>query len=313
MKISFLFLVIFALAINQQNCKVKQSEIVAAISEILKNFYALNDRRVDILCFECDKNLLEMVNTIAKCHQTEKISFRTMTRNKTNWKKQENRIWLNSTVAIFKNFKNFSFFDKTAIYKNDFDSNNLHHVIYIRDKMKIDSLEYSYINNNYLVGNGEGKQLSLATFMIQRKIPMKCPMKMETINRFNKMANQWENKVFFPRKFDDLNGCEIDFGTSFQLNSVSWKTNKITNEYFWTGPLYEINRAITDKLNIFVMYHVCQSEGDQLEVKCKNPDVKPAVIIDSKYVGNLTSGPYINLQLFNFEMYLGLFIPPGND
>jgi hypothetical protein len=306
MKTSFHFLIIFALTIYQHDCKVNQTEVVAAISEILRNFYIANDRRVDILCFECDKNLLEMVNHITKCHQREKISFRTISRNRTSWEKKENRILANSTIAMFRNYKDFSFFSQKAIYKDLFASNNPYHVIYIRDKMKIDfPFKYSYINNNYLVGNGEGKQLTLETFMI---IPKKCPMEITT--------SQWENSTFFPQKFNNLNRCIYSYGILNKKNSVYWKRDKSTNKTHLAGPLYEIHRAITDKLNINAFYYNCQSPDPDSKVKCiVEGSFKPVItaMIDSRYIHSSATMNYTNLQFFDFRYHLGLFIPPGKQ
>jgi hypothetical protein len=317
MKKSFLFLLIFALTIYQHNCKMNQTEVVTAISGILQNFYVANDRRVDILCFECDAKLLNMVNEIAKCHQREKISFRTIATNKTTWGKKKNRFLVNSTIAIFKNVKDYFFFGPITTHKDFLASNYPYHVIYIRDKTKIDDhFKNFYYFNTYLVGNGERKQMTLQTFMIDKKIPMQCPLtKMTTINRIEKTTGQWENNIFFPRKFDDLNGCVYNYGIGNRHNSVHWKQDKSTKAFYVAGPLYEIHRAITDKLNIYAMYYTCESPDVHLELKCLDPSIQQFItaIIDSKYINSKDKWPFVNLQFFDFQYHLGLFIPPGKQ
>jgi hypothetical protein len=311
MKITFLFLIVFALTISQHHCKIKPSDVIAAINGLLRNFYVNNDRRVDILCFQCDKNLLEMANEIAKSHQSEKISFRTIARNKTSLEEEKNRILENSTVVIFRNVKDFLVFNKTAAYKDEFSSNNPHHVIYIRDKMKIDfSFNHTYVYNYFLIGNGASKQLSLATIIVPKNKQKKCPMMMTAINRFNNTAKKWEINIFFPKKFNNWNFCILDFAFSNTLNSVHWEKDKLTKKFSLAGPLFWINDAITRKLKITDWYYHCKLENIE-EMECLNTDVKPVALIESRYVLNLRQGPYVNLQFFNFELYNTLFIPPG--
>jgi hypothetical protein len=142
---------------------------------------------------------------------------------------------------------------------------------------------------------------------------MQCQIRMTTINRFNKTTGQWESSIFFPRKFDDSNGCSYNYGFVNRLNTVYWKQDKLKKAWHLDGPLYEIHRAITDKFNINPVYYVCDFLDLEYKVKCVDPFIEPFItaIVQARYFSGSEKGPFVNLHFFDFQYHLGLFIPPG--
>jgi hypothetical protein len=307
MKISLLFLVVFLFVVNQYNCKKEKLGVDEAICQILNLYYVTKDRRVDILCFENDKKSLDMVNKIAKCHQNEAISFKIYRRVV-----HEQRYYMltHSTIMIFENYRDYVIFHNKAIWKAWTNTNNLYHLIYIRSKQDfIFPLTNTYMNNNYLVGNGLGTELSLAT--VKYNVGPECSEKIETINRFTMTTKRWENQTFFPAKFADNNGCSKDFGFYDVPSNMYWRYDNFAKDPYLAGFMYHINEAITNKLNIQAKYYRCFADRNQA-IKCKESSAKPITVLHAIYVNVLDSrSRFVNLEFFDFEHKLGFYIPSG--
>jgi hypothetical protein len=157
-----------------------------------------------------------------------------------------------------------------------------------------------YKNINFIEYRNK-THLSLFTF--EYFIKNRCDkIRTSTINFFTKSTRKWEkNDDFFPDKFKDFHGCELNFGKK-ENNYGNFAPKK---EEQFGGNLYEINEAITKQLNIKSKYLMCPVNKTLNRNVCpRNPEMfLQTAFINSPY--------YTQLEYFDFDNYAGFLIPPG--
>jgi hypothetical protein len=312
MKVSVLFVLCASALIIKENFGEKsvenklksdeKSSVAAAIGEILENFYSKKDQRVDILCYPCKTTKsTALFNEIPKNGKTE-VAFRVV---KPNEKIQINA----STIMIFDSKADHDEF-KFEITFEKFATNQPYHIIYypeLKQKRITFTKESKYENINY-IQNLNKTYLSLST--LEHFIGKDCnEVWIKTINYFAKATRKWKkNDDFFLDKFKDFHGCELNFGKERNDND-----NKAPSKgEKFGGQNYEINEAITKKLNIKSKYLMCPLNQTKNENYC--PMIYPRVpemILRTSFIIQNNNSKYIQLVFFDFEHYAGFLIPPG--
>jgi hypothetical protein len=308
MKVSVLF-VLFAsgLIINEnfgENSveeSVKSNEkssVAAAIGEILDMFYSKKDHRVDVLCYPCKTvKSAALFNEIPKNGTTE-VAFRAV--------KPYEKIQINdSTIMIFDTKSDHNkLLDKMKFDK--FATNEQYHIIYypgMKQDDKIFTKESMYENINYIQSLNK---THLSLFTLDHFLGKKCDMvRAKTINIFVKSTGKWKKSDgFFPDKFKDFHGCEFNFGKQKNFDGSYTPTKGQT----FGGTDYEINEAITKKLNIKSKYLTCPRDKTTRTKVCPNAR-EPEMFLEPVFLFN--DSTYTQLVFYDFENYEGFLIPPG--
>jgi hypothetical protein len=310
MKVSVLF-VLFATAliIKENFCEKsveknlksdEKSSVAAAIVEILEKFYSKKDHRVDILCYPCKTTKsAALFNEIPKYVKID-AAFRVF--------KPSEKIQINaSTIMIFDTKADHDkLMDKMKFDK--FATNEPYHLIYYSDMkqkgLKI-TTESKYENINYIQDLNK-THLNLIT--LEHFVGKKCDKTQpKAINYFTKSIRKWKkNDEYFPDKFKDFHGCEFSFGKEFNdINNFAPSKHKKFGE-----KNYEINEAITKKLNIKSKYLTCPRNKNTREKVCPNARV-PEMFLETAFLFQYNYKNDTQLESFNFDNYAGFLIPPG--
>jgi hypothetical protein len=317
MKYSVLFVLFASALIIKENFgeksvkenvkKDEKSSVAAAIGEILEKFYSKKDHRVDVLCYPCKTTKsAALFNEITKNSKIE-VAFRAI---KPNEKIQIDA----STIMIFDSkAEHDKLMDKLKFEK--ISSNEHYHIIYypemIRNGIKT-TAGSKYKNINYIYDLNR-THLCILTFEYFHEND--CDKeRIKTTNNFIKATRKWnKNDDFFPDKFKNFQGCELNFGIRVGLFGLG--SNNPTNKApkageTFGGKNYEINEAITKKLNIKSKYLTCPQNKTSKQFVCPNK-TEMFLEINFTYEMKKNAQPNTNLEYFNFENYAGFFIPPG--
>jgi hypothetical protein len=150
--------------------------------------------------------------------------------------------------------------------------------------------------------------MHLSFFTFEHFGGKKCDeTKTKTINYFMKSTQKWESNDFFPDKFKDFHGCELYFGK--ERNDIS--NFAPSNDEKFGGRNYEINEAITKKLNIKSKYLTCPQNKTGKKVCSEIYPREPEMFLETFFLFNDSN--YTQLEFFNFENYAGFLIPPGKS
>jgi hypothetical protein len=310
MKVSIVFLLLACSLIIKENfgdktaVKNNKSEenyfVTLAIGEIIEKFYAEDNHRVDVLCFPCkDKKFFDLLNEIPRKGKNE-ITFRVV--------KAKEKIQINgSTIMLFDTKADHDKFVMNITF--DWDSTvDKFHIVYYPSYANVETVlgRLAFKNVNY-IGNNNKTHLALFTFeyfienscsLIQRKI----------INFFSKITQKWQkNDSFFPDEYKNFHGCAVNYGRSTidVMNLPPRKGNK------FGGQLYELNEAITKKLNVQSSYWYCPLNMTIGGFVCvENPSIQLVMVFSLYYINEPHESLRV-LQPFNFNNVAGFLIPPG--
>jgi hypothetical protein len=193
-----------------------------------------------------------------------------------------------------------------------FATNQQYHIIYypeLKQKGIRFTEESKYENINY-IQNLNKTHLSLST--LEYFVGKNCnEVWAKTINYFMKLTRKWKkNYDFFPDKFKDFHGCEFNFGRESNDNN-----NKAPSKgEKFGGQNYEINEAITKKLNIKSKYLMCPLNITNNKIDNVCPKIfprEPEMMLRTSFIILNNNSNYTQLVYFDFDNYAGFLIPPG--
>lgn len=300
-----LYFVSFVILVSSSGVQSDNIFKAKAITEIAEKFYAKNNHRIDILCFNCKSyESSNLIDKIVGRVQRQTLSFKVVG---IEYQKKIEYELTTSTILIFETLKDYNFFSSAVEWRHKTSTLQLHHLVHILSKSTVNKppTDIKSIDIDFLDDVSE-TSINLSTFIYYSKQHCNKPQ-LTTINTFSKTHGKWKNNDFFPRRFSNMNACPLDFSVEYKPKSFEMVFQN--EKWKYSGSIFEIHDSITKKLNINVVYWPYKYDKKEGAVYFRRPPkvetlLYPALLISYE-------DPYIQLESFKFD-YRGFLIPPGH-
>lgn len=319
MRLRILVAVLFSI-VRSINCNF----IAKAIGEVMLNFYAVHDNKIDIVCYGCDDSRVEsLVRMIIRLSNAFRIPSRVVRAEISLPADSGLNI---SSIVFFDSIGTYNRFLENVQWRPNKGSKIQNHLIHIGNLTRADFIKHheghhvnvkfnlrgrslvlgerSLLNINYLI-DASNTNLELITLMAFSE---KCCQVSQatTLNYFSKASGKWETNNFFPRKSSNLHNCRLYYSFAERMGSdFQWKVDKMTKQRYLTGSAYEIHEAIAKKLNIQAHYLSSREVDKQLA-----SDLEIVVLLTPVF-NNIWFSSITQLEIIVYGSDFGFFIPPG--
>jgi hypothetical protein len=266
MKTCFLLSVLFS-ALSFSN---SENIISAALSKIIKNFYANQSEAFDVIVYNSkkDKKLNDILDEILRLSGI--FPYQMIEESHTSDEIPIDR----SAVLLFDTVQSYQEFHQRAFFSNSFHK-QFFFMVYILNIKEEENLKLfrhltkiytkMFLYETFLVLGNEGK-VNLITFETFQKHPNCNAWKEVKVNQFEQATREWKSEEIFRQKFINFNGCEI-VGLAYYpdepfMNVTFHKSGKIKeiNGYGAT-----INKVISEALNYKLIFNPCDKNTEEYD------------------------------------------------
>ena len=304
--------VVLIILLNLASGKKKESFVPYAINSIIEKHFATlgtSPGKIDIYYFGSDKEKISTMMDKLLNIKSKEVAIRVF---EVNMKTYEWFFIRHSSIVFFESAE---IFKAMAIWWMTTEGPQNHHLVYVPDISTLDIID-TYKNRididhvNFLMHETDNSIELVTAYMFT---PQACKqLQLKAINRFGIQTLEWENSIFYPKKYENFYGCE--------LTVASTKINPIhSNVFNLLKTIFEeqLNAKITFKTIVENLWNFegCDLSTDEIpilnfyrgEFSVSDP------ILYHNYHFVVGSGePYSDLErmfmMFDFELWVAILV-----
>lgn len=246
-------LCLFLLLYNSVNYSESVNSLIStALSQIIRDGFSANAEVSEIVVLGSNAGKLNIiVNEVANLisdFSSYKVSNKTAARGSIRIK--------HSTIFLFDSLKSYHDFFKQVLPVDKY-GHSFRFLVYVLDVSEVHSKKLVLLTGMlyytiFLVHSERDRSMSLMSLYFFQ--PPACGINMNKINQFVKATGKWANKVTFPSKFENFNGCKLTIEISVPQEPAFECTITKYNTCDFSGYGIEIVKIISKALNFSVHF-----------------------------------------------------------
>lgn len=266
--------------------------VVDAIKEIVIIFQNNSKQPIDLLCFNCGDDVIDIFNEIASDNRSL-----TPISNINRFSSGQKLSFYSSAILLFRLFDDYKKIEKSGSFLSQRTSSKREYMVFIsnlrpKDLLTPASSDLSTLANINFIVKESNTSLSLKTlvFVTEKSCSV---LQLNVFNKFSSATKKWESNLFFYNKFHDFHGCNLRFGYQQNYPYTFSGHNKVN------GIGCQVNTMVSQIYNFRPSY---------LLLNGKDSEIDAPLIAGFVHSSNQK---YDHTEPINYDYETGFFAPYG--